>query len=308
MKMATFTALNGGSPKATEGINGTTDFERANGQSSNGDPRSAGDGSANQTEREGWTASTSHDRLPFPGAGSYQDGEPSNKRKRAQSDSPRREHQPSPPERSEQLGSHRPQSESRDRDRFDTPQKDTFRGNYGDDGREGSEHWQQQQQQARDERNSSYEGPYSAGPVSAQSEEHMGEHLRRATSRGDSADYGGQNSDGEDGGMYSGQYTPEQRALQSDPKKRKRNFSNRTKTGCLTCRKRKKKCDETKPECEWNKWKPRGNADHHQYTLVRVQFADSLVQVTIASVEDLSAPGTHRSEGHGKSPRASQLR
>ncbi|CAK7263550.1 hypothetical protein SEPCBS57363_000615 [Sporothrix epigloea] len=36
---------------------------------------------------------------------------------------------------------------------------------------------------------------------------------------------------------------------QTDPKRRKRNFSNRTKTGCLTCRKRKKKCDETKPEC-----------------------------------------------------------
>ncbi|TQS35998.1 hypothetical protein Golomagni_03565 [Golovinomyces magnicellulatus] len=35
----------------------------------------------------------------------------------------------------------------------------------------------------------------------------------------------------------------------SEPKKRKRNFSNRTKTGCMTCRKRKKKCDETKPEC-----------------------------------------------------------
>lgn len=51
--------------------------------------------------------------------------------------------------------------------------------------------------------------------------------------------------------MYS-HYTPEQRrdgVIQSDPKKRKRNFSNRTKTGCLTCRKRKKKCDEQKPEC-----------------------------------------------------------
>lgn len=32
-------------------------------------------------------------------------------------------------------------------------------------------------------------------------------------------------------------------------KKRKRQFSNRTKTGCLTCRRRKKKCDEGKPEC-----------------------------------------------------------
>lgn len=32
--------------------------------------------------------------------------------------------------------------------------------------------------------------------------------------------------------------------------KRKRVFSNRTKTGCMTCRKRKKKCDEQHPACE----------------------------------------------------------
>ncbi|RPA81859.1 trimeric LpxA-like protein [Ascobolus immersus RN42] len=30
---------------------------------------------------------------------------------------------------------------------------------------------------------------------------------------------------------------------------RKRQFANRTKTGCITCRRRKKKCDEGKPEC-----------------------------------------------------------
>jgi len=35
-----------------------------------------------------------------------------------------------------------------------------------------------------------------------------------------------------------------------DAKKRKRQFANRTKTGCGTCRKRKKKCDEAKPECK----------------------------------------------------------
>lgn len=33
-------------------------------------------------------------------------------------------------------------------------------------------------------------------------------------------------------------------------RQRKRVFSNRTKTGCLTCRKRKKKCDERHPECK----------------------------------------------------------
>jgi hypothetical protein len=35
--------------------------------------------------------------------------------------------------------------------------------------------------------------------------------------------------------------------------KRKRNFSNRTKTGCLTCRQRKKKCDEAQPVCEFGR-------------------------------------------------------
>ncbi|KAK5138354.1 hypothetical protein LTR08_003415 [Meristemomyces frigidus] len=42
-------------------------------------------------------------------------------------------------------------------------------------------------------------------------------------------------------------YSPDQDDL--DSKKRKRNFSNRTKTGCHTCRGRKKKCDERKPAC-----------------------------------------------------------
>lgn len=38
-------------------------------------------------------------------------------------------------------------------------------------------------------------------------------------------------------------------AVQVAPK-RKRVFSNRTKTGCMTCRRRKKKCDEQHPACE----------------------------------------------------------
>lgn len=37
----------------------------------------------------------------------------------------------------------------------------------------------------------------------------------------------------------------------AERKRRKRVFSNRTKTGCMTCRKRKKKCDELHPECKF---------------------------------------------------------
>lgn len=39
-------------------------------------------------------------------------------------------------------------------------------------------------------------------------------------------------------------------AVQVAPK-RKRVFSNRTKTGCMTCRRRKKKCDEQHPACKY---------------------------------------------------------
>ena len=44
-----------------------------------------------------------------------------------------------------------------------------------------------------------------------------------------------------------------QSAMELDRKRRKRVFSNRTKTGCMTCRRRKKKCDEQHPECEWSR-------------------------------------------------------
>ncbi|KAK4575378.1 hypothetical protein LTR86_001232 [Recurvomyces mirabilis] len=49
--------------------------------------------------------------------------------------------------------------------------------------------------------------------------------------------------------MRSQSYSPEQGTAEYDAKKRKRTFSNRTKTGCHTCRTRKKKCDEKKPKC-----------------------------------------------------------
>jgi hypothetical protein len=46
-------------------------------------------------------------------------------------------------------------------------------------------------------------------------------------------------------------YASDQRSSQGAQvgPKRKRVFSNRTKTGCMTCRRRKKKCDEGQPQC-----------------------------------------------------------
>lgn len=44
----------------------------------------------------------------------------------------------------------------------------------------------------------------------------------------------------------------DRQSIQQVGPKRKRVFSNRTKTGCMTCRKRKKKCDEQHPSCEFS--------------------------------------------------------
>ena len=50
-------------------------------------------------------------------------------------------------------------------------------------------------------------------------------------------------------GEYGG--TPRTQAQRDiERTRRKRVFSNRTKTGCMTCRRRKKKCDEQHPECK----------------------------------------------------------
>lgn len=252
--MATFTALNGGSPKATEGVNGSVDMKRtgsnerpANGPAPPSEPKpaSAGEVSTSHREREGWPG-PSHERPSYPSA-AYPDIENSHKRKRSDSIEARRE-LPSQPERAEEPQPTQRQSESRDR--YGTPQRD-YRP-YGDEGRDQHDPWFSQQ--SRDERGHGYQEPQSAAPNSANTDEQIGETLRRATSQLDHSDYPQTSPDGDDRSisMYSGQYTPEQRrdgVIQSDPKKRKRNFSNRTKTGCLTCRKRKKKCDENKPEC-----------------------------------------------------------
>jgi hypothetical protein len=39
-------------------------------------------------------------------------------------------------------------------------------------------------------------------------------------------------------------------STEAGPKLYKRPFSHRTKTGCVTCRTRKKKCDEARPQCK----------------------------------------------------------
>ncbi|KAF8474814.1 trimeric LpxA-like protein [Kalaharituber pfeilii] len=49
--------------------------------------------------------------------------------------------------------------------------------------------------------------------------------------------------------LRTGEGSPQIIGPDRERKIRKRQFANRTKTGCITCRRRKKKCDEGKPEC-----------------------------------------------------------
>ncbi|TPX16923.1 uncharacterized protein E0L32_003485 [Thyridium curvatum] len=254
--MAAFTALNGGSPKSatTEGLNGGLSTIRRESEEHTGrpgqisEPRTAAstaDPSPTQPERPGSWSGPSLDRPAYQPAPAYSDNESTHKRKRSDSMEPRRgEYDLSRHDRPvEESDPSRPRSPSRD---AYTPQRD-YRP-YGDEHRDHGDSWYSQSR--ADERSSNYE-PQSAAPNSANTDEQI-ETLRRATGQMDQ-DYPQTSPDGDDRSViYGGQYTPEQRrdgVMQSDPKKRKRNFSNRTKTGCLTCRKRKKKCDETKPEC-----------------------------------------------------------
>lgn len=240
--MSAFTALNGGSPKTSDpptvsAEKSTASDERAN-NTAPAQPQPTPDASSNQRSAQ------SSERPTFQSP-NYPDVEGTHKRKRSDSIELRRD--PPVQERTPETTSAHNHVESCEP--YGTPQRD-YR-HYGDEQRD-KEGWYAQ----RDERG--YDSQQnSATTAQAQSDDQIGDALRRAASAMDATDY--QTSpDGEERSIivYSGQYTPEQRRndlLHHDPKKRKRNFSNRTKTGCLTCRKRKKKCDEQKPECEWIK-------------------------------------------------------
>lgn len=96
---------------------------------------------------------------------------------------------------------------------------------------------------------------HSAVSIQRSPEEQLREALQRDAAQGldNQGAYATSPGDDDDRNMaYHGGYGPDRTALQiqQDHKKRKRNFSNRTKTGCMTCRRRKKKCDESRPECK----------------------------------------------------------
>lgn len=261
--MSTFTATNGGSPKTT--LTDTNNAPKRAGltEGTNGDsaplaPPPGGDQpsgdqpprTVSPTHGDRETAETRNlDRSTYTSA-KFADSEASHKRKRSDEsmDEARREGQVQPERHPVVAGPERPYLTT-ERDPFERDQRERDYQHYGDEHRDRErdrESWYSPRE-SRDDRHP-YSQPASAVPDSAHTEEQMGEALRRATEQ----DYPQTSPEGDDGTTGYSQYTPERRSggPQSDPKKRKRNFSNRTKTGCLTCRRRKKKCDEAKPECK----------------------------------------------------------
>lgn len=255
--MSTFTALNGGSPKTSDAPTVTADKstapeERAN-SAAPAQPQSTPDISSNQRPAQ------SSDRPAFQSP-SYPDVESSHKRKRSDSLELRRDGpvQERTPETTAAPNQADPRERERERERYGTPQRD-YR-HYGDEQRDKDGWYAQRDDRSYDSQQNSATTPHG------QTEEQIGDALRRAAGQMDHGDYPQTSPEMDDRSInvYGGQYTPEHRrdgVLQHDPKKRKRNFSNRTKTGCLTCRKRKKKCDEQKPECKFQNSRLRFGCD-----------------------------------------------
>ena len=250
--MSTFTALNGGSPKTSDPPTVTADKSTASDERAPStapapaQPQTTPD--VPSTKRESWSAQSS-ERPQFPSA-NYPDVEGSHKRKRSESIEVRRETRVQ--ERTPAPESATAPTHTESREVYGTPQRD-YR-HYGDEQRE-KDGWYAQQ--SHDDRSPYDTQQNSAVSTQGQTEEQIGDALRRAAGQMDHSDYPQTSPDGDDRSInvYSGggQYTPEHRQdsmMSHDSKKRKRNFSNRTKTGCLTCRRRKKKCDEQKPECK----------------------------------------------------------
>ncbi|KAK7755992.1 hypothetical protein SLS62_001934 [Diatrype stigma] len=239
--MASFTALNGAEAKSSEGPSGSPVAKRPASEEPSGSQLPAPEpknGEVSTNQRESWAGRTA-EGSSYQSA-TYPDVEGAHKRKRTNSPEPSREHQTA--------RERQPES----RDAYVTPQRERDYRPFGEEKRDSHALWYAQQ--GREDR-IAYDQQNSAGAAS-QPDDQIGDSYRRGTSHNESQhEYPATSPDGEDtpGGMYGGSYTPDDHrdgAVQSDPKKRKRNFSNRTKTGCLTCRKRKKKCDESKPECK----------------------------------------------------------
>jgi hypothetical protein len=224
--MAAFTALNGGDAKTSEGIGRSPTARHLGSEERSaiqaaGQETKSGETSVAQTEQG---PSTNLERSHYQPPG-YPEVEGTHKRKRSIStERPR-----------EVIGVHEQdqRAQAEPRAAYETPSRDRDYRHYGGDHPERGESWYVQQS-SRDDREL-HDSREATSGVHPQSEEQTGENIRRAASHADSVhDYPATSPDGDDSMLYGGSYSQDQSrdpVIQSDPKKRKRNFSNRTKTG-----------------------------------------------------------------------------
>ncbi|KAK4069649.1 hypothetical protein Purlil1_13661 [Purpureocillium lilacinum] len=224
MRMSSFTALNGASPKAADPPTTPSDVA---------DKRSASD------ERP--QSSTTHRSRTSPDVVNQKDGlrdqqrpgyqhsgyaqvEGGHKRKRSDSAKGRREEQVQ--ERTPDTVKAPTTANSRASYR---PLKQEYRRHDDDERRDKESSWQGGKGSYERQSN-------SPTPTQGRTEEQVGEALRKATGRMDHSDYNQTSPDSDDrsmvgyGTLYMGEYK-QGSVFQHDPNKRKRNFSKRTKTG-----------------------------------------------------------------------------
>lgn len=228
--MASFTALNGGEPKTSEGASGSPVTRRVGSEDHSAIQNTSqevksGDASLAQVDQ----GSGSSLERPHYQPKSYSEVEGAHKRKRSVS-----------VERPRDATSAQDQDQralTEPRRTYEISSREQDYRHYGGEQREHGDSWYSQQQ-SRDDR-SLYESRDPTGSIPVQTDEQGGDNLRRAASQADSGhDYSATSPDGDESSMlYGGTYSQDQSrdpVIQSDPKKRKRNFSNRTKTGKYT--------------------------------------------------------------------------
>ncbi|CZR60403.1 related to acetyltransferase (nodulation protein nodL) [Phialocephala subalpina] len=254
-----FTAVNGKEPPVAGPANSTGVSRRGSDERSNGQPRISPPGQEKLTitttttsQREDWLPPSNGDRLSYQPPNPYSDPDASHKRKRSgsiehNSSSANSYHTHALPSSTKQTpttattattesdtprdDAMRPQSSIEQRDPYAESQYRQFMASQEEHRGHGNDSWHARQ----------YPPPHLT------SDEQLGEALQRASQNMDAQRGYGSPDDDRSANPYG--YGNREMSAQSDPKKRKRNFSNRTKTGCMTCRRRKKKCDESRPEC-----------------------------------------------------------
>lgn len=260
-----FTAVNiAGREQPAPLPNGNPSPRRGSDERPNGQPRITPPGqekltiTTTSTQREDWVPPVG-DRQPYQQTSAYSDNESSHKRKRSGSveinsssansyhshalpsstkETPTTATTESDGPRDEIMRGHS-HSNSRDSHKQDSHYRQFISS--AEESTPGGDHWQSRQYPSQ-----GFSTPEEAlGVILQGNSQNMDQHRHEY-------DQSSPGDDDRSGNPYTF-ITNDRREMsaQSDPKKRKRNFSNRTKTGCMTCRRRKKKCDETRPECKY---------------------------------------------------------